>query len=55
MRKEGTVTFMTGKSARFEDSAQLVRLGLMHTEDAFEQSVRMTQAARAQQRAAVAA
>jgi len=52
MRKQGPVNFMTDKSTRYEDSAQLVRLGLMRTEDAYEQSVRMTQAARAQPRAA---
>jgi glycosyltransferase involved in cell wall biosynthesis len=55
VRKQDTVNFVTDKSVRFEDSAQLVRLGLMRTDDAFEQSVRMTQAARAQQRAAGAA
>jgi Glycosyl transferase family 2 len=46
MRKQGAVSFMTDKSMRFEDSAQLVRLGLMRTEEALEQSVRMTLAAR---------
>ena len=55
MRKQGTVNFMSHRSARFEDSGQFVRLGLMRTEEAYEQSVRMTQAARAQQRAAGAA
>jgi glycosyltransferase involved in cell wall biosynthesis len=39
MRKKGTVNFMTDKSVRFVDSAQLVRLGLMRTDDAFEQSL----------------
>ena len=55
MRKQGTVNFLTDKSVRFDDSMQLVRLGLMHTEEALEQSVRMTRAARAQSRAAGAA
>ena len=52
MRKQGAVNFLTDKSMRFQDSAQLVRLGLMRTEDVFEKSVQMTQAARAGQRAA---
>ena len=55
LRREGTVNFMTGKSVRFEDSAQLVRLGLMRTEDAYEQSAQMTRTAREKQRAAGAA
>jgi hypothetical protein len=46
------VNFFTPASARFQDSAQLVALDLMRTEPAFEQSVQMTQAARAQKRAA---
>ena len=54
MRKQGAVNFLNEKSVRFEDSAQLVRLGLMRTEEALEQSVRMTRAARAQQSAAAA-
>jgi hypothetical protein len=52
MRKQGAVNFLTDRSVRFEDSAQLVDLGLMRTEEALEQSVRMTQAARAGQLAA---
>ncbi|MEJ2624497.1 MAG: hypothetical protein P8Z80_08145 [Pseudolabrys sp.] len=52
MRKQGSVNFMIDRSVRFEDSARLVRFGLMRTEEALEQSVRMTRAARAQQSAA---
>jgi glycosyl transferase family 2 len=52
LRRDGAVNFFTPASARFQDSAQLVALDLMRTEPAFEQSVQMTQAARAQKRAA---
>ena len=36
MRKEGTVNLMAAKSARYEDSGQLVRLGLMRTTEGWE-------------------
>ena len=52
MRRQGAVNFMTPKSMRYQDSTQLVKLGLMRSEPAFEQSVQMTRAARAGQRAA---
>lgn len=55
MRKQGTVNFVSAKSMRFEGCGQLVRPGLMRTEEACAQSLHMTQAARAQQRAAGAA
>jgi hypothetical protein len=51
-RKEGSVSFFTSASVRFQNSAQLVGLGLMRSEEAFEKSVQLTQAARAPQRAA---
>ena len=52
MRKEGAVNFRNEKPVRFEDSAQFLRLGLMRTEEALEQSARMTQDARAAEPAA---
>ena len=52
MRKQGAVNVMNGRSPRYQDSAQLVKLGPMRTEPAFEQSAQMTRAARAGQRAA---
>ena len=36
MRKDGTVNLMAAKSARYEDSGQLVRLGLMRTTEGWE-------------------
>jgi hypothetical protein len=36
MRKEGTVNLLAAKSARYEDSGQLVRLGLMRTTEGWE-------------------
>ena len=36
MRKEGAVNLMAAKSARYEDSGQLVRLGLMRTTEGWE-------------------
>src|SRR6185312_5956215 len=52
LRRKGEVNFYTPESARFQDSGQLVALGLMRSEPAFEKSVQLTQAARRQQRAA---
>jgi hypothetical protein len=52
MRKEGAVNFRNEEPVRFEDSAQFLRLGLMRTEEALEQSARMTQDARAAEPAA---
>jgi Glycosyl transferase family 2 len=49
LRANGAVSFFTKDSVRFQNSAQLVRLGLMRSEDAFEHSVRLTEAARAQE------
>ena len=46
-KKQGTVGFFGKESACFQGSAQLVGLGLMRSEPAFEQSVQLTQAARA--------
>jgi glycosyltransferase involved in cell wall biosynthesis len=51
LRENGDVGFFTKDSVRFQDSAQLVRLGLMRTNDAFERSARMTMAAKAQPQA----
>ena len=47
LRLNEAVSFFGAKSMSFEDSNQLVRLGLMKSEEAFEQSVRMTRDARA--------
>jgi glycosyltransferase involved in cell wall biosynthesis len=52
LQEKGTVGFFTKDSVRFKDSAQLVGLGLMRSEPTFENSVRLTQAARAPQQAA---
>jgi hypothetical protein len=52
LQEKGTVGFFTKDSVRFQDSAQFVGLGLMRSEPAFENSVRLTQAARAPQQAA---
>ncbi len=39
MRKEGAVNLMAAKSARYEGSGQLVRLGLMRTTEGWERFV----------------
>jgi glycosyltransferase involved in cell wall biosynthesis len=48
LRDNGDVSFITKDSVRFQDSAQLVRLGLMRTDDAFERSAQLAMAAKAQ-------
>lgn len=46
MRKEGTVNLMAAKSARYENSAQLVKLGLMRTTEGWERFAPTAQSGR---------
>jgi hypothetical protein len=49
LRDNESVSLFSDKSVQFENSAQLVQLGLMTTTKAYEESVRLTAAARAAQ------